>query len=364
MKKTLLILFSLFYLQASATHIAGGFISVKYNNSFKSQPPYYTYDITVTLFNNCMASQTNFFEDTIKIGVYSLSGNYFISTVPFTNPTIHSVPYFSSSSVCYEWAEYKKTIIVSTDFYVSYARCCRSQNILNLKVDQGMTLISEVTLFNGYCATPKYNLPILAPINKNLNFDMSIADSLIDSTNYSLSPPFQGGDVNDIIPIPKSKPYYNLIYNTGFSQINQLGTSNTLTINKRTGMLSMRLTTIGEYQIGIKAIKYKNGNVITVQNLDISVTSCVNCAPLGISEASTNQEKLIITPNPAINQIEFDINLSDKNELTIYDMNGNVITKESQLNTNKLNIQSLPLGTYYLQIRTKETIKGARFTKL
>ncbi|HEU4496439.1 MAG TPA: T9SS type A sorting domain-containing protein [Flavobacterium sp.] len=71
---------------------------------------------------------------------------------------------------------------------------------------------------------------------------------------------------------------------------------------------------------------------------------------LGLN-SETLQSKLKISPNPATNSLLVEgQDLQDQNNFVIYDCAGKVIIKDTFLNNNKINVQSLANGLYFLKI--------------
>lgn len=79
---------------------------------------------------------------------------------------------------------------------------------------------------------------------------------------------------------------------------------------------------------------------------------------LNLDTIATN-ESFVVFPNPAENQITFQLKNNQKGLVILYDILGQIIlTKEITSTNNTINIQSLPNGVYYYNFESEKTVKG------
>ena len=83
--------------------------------------------------------------------------------------------------------------------------------------------------------------------------------------------------------------------------------------------------------------------------------------PVSIEKYLIPDKRLVITPNPAHNEIEVSIGKYLKSELIIYDMNSKkVLNFEFAGNTTKLDISNLKTGIYILTVVNKDGVSNAK----
>ena len=115
-------------------------------------------------------------------------------------------------------------------------------------------------------------------------------------------------------------------------------------------------TPTGDYTF--YAIAYDNGGLQTQSN---TVTATLNAA--GTSNVSENDfNGLKIFPNPVVDQ--FTLSTTENIAgLELYDLNGKVVFKETNLTSNTINVSYLPQGIYFLKINFNDSIKTIKLVK-
>jgi hypothetical protein len=113
--------------------------------------------------------------------------------------------------------------------------------------------------------------------------------------------------------------------------------------------------------VGITSATGTASQIHEITNLNI----CGQTALINTSVESAENE-LLIYPNPVIN--ELNINLQeDTKSIIIYDLLGNIIFEDYNLEINnsnyKVNTLAFPIGTYILEMKTKETSHINKFYK-
>ena len=76
-------------------------------------------------------------------------------------------------------------------------------------------------------------------------------------------------------------------------------------------------------------------------------------------EAVASNINFIVYPNPAENQITFQLENKQKGIIYLYDVLGqNILTKEISSSNNSIDIQNLSNGIYYYNFESNKSYKG------
>ena len=90
-----------------------------------------------------------------------------------------------------------------------------------------------------------------------------------------------------------------------------------------------------------------------IPDFQLALTNALN-----LEEVSSNKS-FVVYPNPAENQITFQLENKQKGILYLYDVLGqNILTKEISENNNSIDIQNLSNGVYYYNFESNKTYKG------
>ncbi|MFD1552063.1 hypothetical protein DNU06_00815 [Putridiphycobacter roseus] len=103
-------------------------------------------------------------------------------------------------------------------------------------------------------------------------------------------------------------------------------------------------------------IAFKEGNSggkMTVKKLDLNTVAGV---------ATSVNNKLLVYPNPAQNELFIKIDNAKVNQIDIVDLSGKVIQIKNEF-TSKLNISDLNKGIYFIKVYTENGISTQRFIK-
>lgn len=180
-----------FSVEARATHIVGGDITVRYlsPNSF---------EVTVIFFRDCNAALG--FENPIYVGVYDkvTHAQQQIITMPLISTNILPLgdPCYTPPSLCVERGVFQTTVSIPDNpngYYLSYHRCCRNgiiNNIVN-PGGSGYVFYCEIADPALQSSTPVFNTIPDAYMCQNLansdNFSATDADG--DVLVYSFTDP-------------------------------------------------------------------------------------------------------------------------------------------------------------------------------
>jgi gliding motility-associated-like protein len=309
-KKILLPVFLfLFSLQMKSTHIVGGEMNYKYlggNN----------YEIRLTVYRDCWVGIPPF-DNPAVMGIFD--ANYtFIDSVWLTflgldtlPPAINDPCIVPPTNFCYEVTTYIDTINLpplTGGYYISYQRCCRNQNILNITFPEcaGATYWAhipgpEVVAVNSNPVFNNWPPPFICA-NKPWIFDHSATDYDGDSLAYELYTPYTGLDaacpivttapltpnatacfpvVSACPNLPVPPPFNTVNWNTGggYGLSNVLG-GIPMSIDPITGMVTATPNTLGYFVFGVKCKEYRNGVLIseTLRDFQLIVLNCPSYA--------------------------------------------------------------------------------------
>lgn len=263
----------LFTFQANATHIMGGNINYRYITapSFVSR-----YEVKVEIFRDCngITMPSVLLVNASASGGCSSSYNV---VVPLAAgyPTVVTPTCPSEPDVCLSTpgAIYgvEKYVYIDTfdfasgcDWQFSWTSCCRNNAIttLNNSGNNSTYLSSKLNMGNTQFTnhSPVFlNDPLFFTIvNQPTTHSDGAYDPDGDSLVFSLSDCLQG----------QGNP---VTYASGYNATNPLSTSNGLTIDPATGLLSFTPNAIQQGVINIKVEEYRNGVKIGEVNRDVYV---------------------------------------------------------------------------------------------
>ncbi len=281
----LIIVFSFLGLfKANATHIVGGELNYKYLGSNN-------YEIRLTVYRDCSVGKVGF-DDSASVGIFN-SFNVRLKTLKMlardsglVPPIIYDPCTIPPLDFCYKYCHYIDTINLpplTGGYQISYQRCCRNQNILNIVNPEcvGATYYatipgSEVVAVNSNPVIKFWPPPFIC-VNKPWVFDDSAIDYDGDSLVYELFQPFDGLTAScpviaNIVPqgtscpntvtvcpsAPVNPPFFPLVWQSPYSTLNMLG-GIPLQINSSTGQVTATPNMQGYFVIGIKVKEYRNG---------------------------------------------------------------------------------------------------------
>lgn len=304
MKKLLLILFILAGINNTlrAEHIKGGEMSYVYVGPGGS-PNTSVYNVTLKLYIDCRANSPQQLETEINMTIFSRENNaqygnvltvgmsteFFLNFDPASNPCISNAP----TDVCYRVRTFTTSVTLpnsSNGYTISYQRCCRIRNIVNLIGPSdafGATYTCDIPGNNVYPEAYKNTSPSFVPndaaaICVNSSFTFSFAaeqPDLQDSIAYRLCGAYTGASQGNPRPVTTSAPPYGeLSYLTPFSGTTPLGLS--AAIDPKTGLITgIAPGIVGQYVLTACAYEYRNGVLINVHRKDIHI-AVSDCIPL------------------------------------------------------------------------------------
>lgn len=298
-KKILSLLMFVFFgifQKANATHIVGGELNYKYLGANN-------YEIRLTVYRDCYVGVPPF-DNPASVGIFN-SSNVLLQTLQMTfrgldtlPPTINDPCTIPPLDFCYEVTTYIDTINLpplAGGYQISYQRCCRNQNILNIVNPEcvGATYYAtipgpEVVAINSNPVIKFWPPPFIC-VNKPWSFDDSAIDYDGDSLVYELFMPYdgltascpmignftpQGTTCPNTVPtcpnVPVNPPFFPIVWQAPYSTANMLG-GVPMQINSSTGLVTATPNLQGYFVIGIKVKEYRNGVFLSETKRDFQL---------------------------------------------------------------------------------------------
>lgn len=283
-------------LYSKATHIVGGEMNYKYLGANK-------YEIRLTVYRDCYVGVPPF-DNPATVGIWD-SNNNPVQVLQMTfrgldtlQPSISDPCTIPPLDFCYEVTTYIDTVTLPPlvgGYQLSYQRCCRNQNILNIVNPEcvGATYYatipgSETVLQNSNPVFKNWPPPFICA-NKQWVFDHSAIDFEGDSLVYELWQPFDGLDAacpmvgnfatqatscpNTVTSCPSTPvppPFNNIIWQAPYNTNDMLG-GVPMVINSQTGQITATPNLLGYFVIGIKCKEYRNGVFLSETKRDFQL---------------------------------------------------------------------------------------------
>jgi gliding motility-associated-like protein len=302
MKSILLTFFFIGILFTSfANHTKGGWMYYKYMGS-GTAPNTARYMITLKLYTECILNANQWCPD-VTVSIFKAENFFLVDAVdvPYNavvdiqnctsqvcHPCISDVP-----NICYKIATYefiKDLPITEAGYVISYQRCCRIANIINLQPGSnaigdtwtvnipGTSGLDPLAFQNSSARFSQNDTAIICKDNF-FTFNFGAVDPDGDSLAYVFTdalyaPRGNGSQCNGVSDVP---PFTNVGYQPPFSGTQPLGP--TVDINHATGMVSgIAPSEQGTYVVRCTVIEYKKGtNIIKSmvhKSLHITIADC------------------------------------------------------------------------------------------
>ncbi len=289
-----LMVFCLFQ-RVDATHIVGGEMTYTYlgNNQYK---------LRLDLYIDCINGNPQAVESDRNALFAIFYGNtrqmvpgYPVS-VGRSGPERVSKTNYNCIAVqpnaCVDHYWYERTVTLSPrtgGYYVSFQRCCRNGTISNI-IDPGGAganywnfIPNANQVGNNSSAVFKELPPNFLCTNTPLRFDHSAKDADGDSLVYSLTTPYTGG--NRDFPRPDDgasgqldRPPFDLIsWRNAYTADDPINGFPKMSIDAKTGFLTLTPTQAGQFVVGISVKEYRNGVFLneTIRDYQFNVQACV-----------------------------------------------------------------------------------------
>lgn len=269
------------------THIVGGEVTYKPIGGDR-------YLVAMSMYIDCQngAPGAIALEQQVNIGVFNADADTLMpewsKLMNWNTPTrIVKLNYNciqNAPNACVDWYQYEDTFYLPNrghGYVLAFQRCCRNNTITNIvdPANTGVTYWTAIQYFNNTSAVFKELPPNFLCTNAPLVFDHSATDADGDSLSYELFQPFQGADAIDNRP-PFTRfslpPFVPLLWASGYSTTNQMDGSPKLTIDAKTGKLTVVPTQVGQFVVGIKVREYRGGILMgeTLRDYQFNVVNC------------------------------------------------------------------------------------------
>ena len=279
------ILFSLFFLPVSATHIVGGDMFYEYLGNDQ-------YRVVLNVYRDCLTGVSGF-DNIAHVGVYNGSSLVTTLEMPLSNATVTELPAGTGDpclippAVCVEEAIYDEIFEIPYEagmLTLVWQRCCRNTTLVNCDSndDLGITITTQIPdrMVWGDNSSPDFiNFPpIIICHSEPFVFDHSAFDPDGDSLVYKFCNPLLGPFQFGVITNPTAPPYDELIFLPGYSFDYPLDAAPAFGIDFESGLLTGTPTQLGQFVFGICVEEYRNGNLMTSSNRDFqfNIAFCSN----------------------------------------------------------------------------------------
>lgn len=273
---------------ASASHIVGGEVSYKClgNNQ---------YQVTVNIYEDCKGDPTAIEQDDPGyISIYDGTGFahlYLFDSVRMQRPKVNVPANFSNQciknypDVCLWKVTFTRIYTLaasSTGYIIVYQRCCRNFSVLNI-VNPGSTGATYYTNIpptqtaacNNSAVFRNYP-PLIICQNTPLIYDHSATDADGDSLSYEFCTAYDGGNPNNVKPVPGHPPFSPVRYVTPFSATNPMAGFPQIKVDPVTGIISGTPNILGRYVVTVCCHEWRNGVMINTvfRDFQFVVTNC------------------------------------------------------------------------------------------
>ncbi|NBA74210.1 T9SS type B sorting domain-containing protein [Emticicia sp. ODNR4P] len=343
MKKALLCVFLLLgCLTSRATHIVGGDIDLQ-----RISDQGFTHRLSLNLYFDAINGQPGALDQTVTLGFFRKKDNVMMGYVVVPLISNLQIPYTNPD--CSEYGNVRTRLIkysslvtlASANFndpegyYIAWDRCCRNDVISNIQ-NPGRTSSLFYTEFPAILvdnkefinSTPKFKdlSGDYICINRPFNFDFSATDADGDSLVYSVVSPLAGfssvQSPNPQFPTGSSN-YPRVTWATGYSNTNAIPGNPALSVNSRTGRLSVTANQLGLFVFSVRVEEYRAGKRIgyALRDFQLKVVDCpINNAPISFAKlkGSLNKigkDEIITIPNTQKNAC-FELYFTDPNPYT------------------------------------------------
>ncbi|MFD1818880.1 gliding motility-associated C-terminal domain-containing protein [Pseudarcicella hirudinis] len=345
-------LLGLIPLSVSATHIVGGEIQME---PVSNQAPF-THLLTLNLYFDDINGNVQAMDQMIRLAVYRKKDNYFMgfaelpivsnAIIGYTNPSCEP-----NNSIRTRLIKYSRLTSFQEDqfddpggYYIVWERCCRNAIITNIVSPNSSgsvfylafpALRQNGTTFKN--ASPKFVNLTGDYICRGtpFTFEFGATDPDGDSLTYKLVTPYNGF-TSPQLPNPDiptgSSSYPEVRWGAGYSLQNIIPGPKPLSVNPRTGRLSVTASELGLYVFCVLTEEFRNGKKIgeVRRDFQLKVIDCIaNAKPMiGLKEQGKNnfyRSTDVITIKKAdkkcLNILATDINLGQSVNVVLQPVN-------------------------------------------
>jgi gliding motility-associated-like protein len=279
----LLGLFGLLPFAVVATHIVGGEIELQHLGPRGA----YNYRLNLNLYYDGNGDP-GAVDLTNGLGFFRKRDNAFVGFVDVprsgTSVVAYTIPGCATAVQNTKLARYTIDITLNPNsfndpggYYISWERCCRNNSINNIRVPAD----AASAFYLEFPPIAQNNQPFInsSPVfnlvkgdyiclNKPFTFDFAARDPDGDSLVYTMVTPFNGFSVRtlpnpgaptiDRLGIFTPGPYPPITWGAGFSATNAIPGTSPLSVNARTGQLSVTAGQQGLFVFSVEVVEFRN----------------------------------------------------------------------------------------------------------
>lgn len=304
----LLVCFLMLIPSAFATHIVGGEFKMKSLGLYK-------YSIELFLYFDDVNGSTGALDQFVTYTIYRKSNNVLVRVIPSVPLTEETIINYTASA-CGTAGNAVRTRVLRyyleetfnpqqfsdpAGYYLAWERCCRNNGINNIQNpgDVGQTFLIEFPAIQKNGDFFENDSPVFKPvgnslfcINQTSTIDFSATDIDGDSLVYDLVDPLKSTIANNNDPtaeVAGAAPYPGIDWLAGYNTQVQIKGDPGLTLNRKTGILSLKPTVQGLFVFAVRCSEYRNGKKIGEVRREFQQV-VINCP--------VNTPPVISIPNP------------------------------------------------------------------
>ncbi|MDO7876833.1 gliding motility-associated C-terminal domain-containing protein [Hymenobacter sp. ASUV-10] len=286
----LLLLLLLIVGRASATHIVGGELDLQHRSGSQ-------YTLTLNLYFDDIYGNTGALDREMQASIFDKATDARKTNLilPLTSNTFvdYTDPACAVGTLRTRKLVYRTTVTLAPavynspqGYYVAIERCCRNVSISNIRspgaAAQTFYLEFPPVTRNGQPfidSTPQIFPPLsdYACLGDLFYYDFGGTDEDGDSLVYDMVTPLNGySTAADPAPPAAPAPYRLVNWNAGLGTANQIPGSPPLGIDRQTGRLTVRPSSIGLFVFGVRCAEYRAGVKIgeTRRDFQLYVLNC------------------------------------------------------------------------------------------
>jgi gliding motility-associated-like protein len=278
---------------AQANHLVGGEFQLKHVNNF-------TYDISLNVYGDVagLTGPQGNEDPSIEVSIFNKQTNTLVETFTISNPIPDFVAYNNTAcqtgSVQTKILSYqlRRQFLPSVydspgGYFIVWERCCRNLAVVNILQpgNSGLVYYAEfpAVVKNGQAfvnSLPEF--PPMPPdylcVQELYQYSLRATDADGDSLVYSLTQPLKGHTSSATVTTPGALgPYVPVDWAAGYNLNNQILGTPALTINSRSGLLSVRPNQAGLFVFAVKCEEFRNGVKIgeVHRDIQVKVNNCI-----------------------------------------------------------------------------------------
>jgi len=260
--------------------------------------------------------------------------------------------------------------------------------IVPLTNGTGCYTVVEFDIELGGCVLPQDNLTVETVSETCVGLDNGMVQiTANEAYSYEVNMSLNGNAITvspniftDVISIPNltSGTYYVCVTATEVNvtqcyDVYVEAVENLVGFSGRIGNLySLELTGSKQYNVAINDVLTEITAATTTEVITfeyelsaevttVKVTTDKECQGRFEETVLLDAAKLVMYPNPAVNEIHFSTN-TELSSVVVYDMSGKVVLQKTN-NTNAINVSELEVGLYFIKATSGTTVFTSKFIK-